>query len=142
MKIALHHAGPQGVAWTGTFEDIPYHRTSFTFIGTDHEKLNYVTTALARYAHTHLNLANHIAQHPRLGVVDHISCSPLPPITPTKHFISSFQNYTLQKTTDSLSNSLNAHKSIGQGATAVGYGTTTHCKTSPSAVSEPGPLSG
>lgn len=57
----------------------PYHRSNFCLVGRSAGELAAATTQLARAALELLDLRQHDASHPRLGVVDHISCHPLVP---------------------------------------------------------------
>jgi len=65
-----------GCALINTFSDFPYNRTSFTVCGGVQELIIIIQEA-AKFALDRLNLENHFASHPRVGVVDHISIHPL-----------------------------------------------------------------
>ena len=59
-----------------SFVDEPYHRSSYTLAGVPQ---NVFSTAFAmcEYALGIIDLTQHDATHPRIGVVDHLSFHPL-----------------------------------------------------------------
>lgn len=59
------------------FIDHPYNRSNFTFIGRHPDALAESVIILSVAALSEIDLRQHSATHPRLGVVDHISCHPL-----------------------------------------------------------------
>lgn len=59
------------------FMDNPYNRSNFTIVSRSAEGLAAAAITLARSALSALDLRSHAATHPRLGVVDHISCHSL-----------------------------------------------------------------
>jgi hypothetical protein len=63
------------VVWT--FRDTAYHRTGFTLAAARAAPLSAAVLALVGAAFARLDLRTHAASHPRLGVVDHVSCHPL-----------------------------------------------------------------
>jgi glutamate formiminotransferase len=65
------------VVWT--FRDAAYHRTGFTLAAPRAAPLSAAVVALVGAAFSQLDLRGHAASHPRLGVVDHVSCHPLEP---------------------------------------------------------------
>lgn len=66
-----------GVVVANEFLDVAYHRAGITFASTDAGRLEAAIIAVSREALLALDLRGHTASHPRVGVVDHISCSPL-----------------------------------------------------------------
>ncbi|BDA46386.1 probable formimidoyltransferase-cyclodeaminase [Coccomyxa sp. Obi] len=66
-----------GTALVHTFIDKPYNRTGFTLASPGPQQLARTAVHLARAALAAIDLRLHSASHPRLGVVDHISCHPL-----------------------------------------------------------------
>ncbi|EIE23961.1 Formiminotransferase [Coccomyxa subellipsoidea C-169] len=66
-----------GSALVHTFVDKPYNRTGFTLVSPAPHELAGSVVRLARAALETIDLRSHAASHPRLGVVDHISCHPL-----------------------------------------------------------------
>ena len=64
-------------ALANVFVDQPYHRTNFTLLSRSPESLAQTAVTLSLAALAALDLRSHAATHPRLGVVDHISCHPL-----------------------------------------------------------------
>mmetsp|Transcript_19759 Transcript_19759/g.37660 ORF Transcript_19759/g.37660 Transcript_19759/m.37660 type:complete len:297 (-) Transcript_19759:245-1135(-) len=67
----------RGAACVWTFRDFPYNRTGFTIASPCSHSLESAVVALVGAALSRLDLTAHTATHPRLGVVDHISCHPL-----------------------------------------------------------------
>ncbi|KAK3265890.1 hypothetical protein CYMTET_25456 [Cymbomonas tetramitiformis] len=67
----------EGTALVKAFRDAPYHRTGFTLVSPAGPLLCSAVVALVGAALTKIDLQSHEASHPRLGSVDHISCSPL-----------------------------------------------------------------
>ena len=59
------------------FVDSSYNRTGFTLIGSRLDKMVHGVLELSKMALSLIDLRDHHATHPRLGVVDHISCHPL-----------------------------------------------------------------
>lgn len=59
------------------FVDEIYNRSNFTLLGDCPEALGKAVLDVSRFAITTIDLRSHSATHPRLGVVDHISCHPL-----------------------------------------------------------------
>lgn len=59
------------------FVDASYNRTGFTLVGLSVEAIVQGTAALSKKALSSIDLREHAATHPRLGVVDHISCHAL-----------------------------------------------------------------
>lgn len=59
------------------FVDRPYNRTNVTFLSRSSQDIAAAATTLSRAALSFIDLRSHEATHPRLGVVDHISCHPL-----------------------------------------------------------------
>lgn len=59
------------------FIDHPYNRSNFTLVGRHPDALAEAVVSLSRAALSEIDLQQHSATHPRLGVVDHISCHPL-----------------------------------------------------------------
>jgi len=70
-------SGTPGVANPYHFVDAPYGRSSFTLVSREEGPLAECATRVAAAAASLLDLRAHAATHPRLGVVDHISCHPL-----------------------------------------------------------------
>lgn len=65
------------VKLANVFIDEPYHRSNFTLVSNNSEELVKCATSLAEAALCQIDLRQHEASHPRLGVVDHVSCHPL-----------------------------------------------------------------
>lgn len=61
------------------FSDAPYNRTNFLLVSSSADELAAAAVALSRAALQVLDLRQHDATHPRLGIVDHISCQPVGP---------------------------------------------------------------
>jgi glutamate formiminotransferase len=59
------------------FVDTSYNRTGFTLVGSSMDAVVQGAAALSRAALSCIDLREHDATHPRLGVVDHVSCHPL-----------------------------------------------------------------
>jgi len=59
------------------FIDRPYNRSNFTLVSRYPDSLAEAVVSLSRAALSEIDLQLHSATHPRLGVVDHISCHPL-----------------------------------------------------------------
>ena len=59
------------------FVDASYNRTGFTLIGSRLDAVVHGVLQLSKTALSLIDLREHDATHPRLGVVDHISCHPL-----------------------------------------------------------------
>lgn len=59
-----------------SFVDEPYHRSSYTLAGMPHSVLS-TAFDMCEQALQHVDLTQHDATHPRIGVVDHISFHPL-----------------------------------------------------------------
>jgi glutamate formiminotransferase len=59
------------------FIDRPYNRSNFTLISRQPDALSEAVVSLSLAALLEIDLQKHSATHPRLGVVDHISCHPL-----------------------------------------------------------------
>ncbi|KAL4534716.1 hypothetical protein Ndes2526B_g05644 [Nannochloris sp. 'desiccata'] len=59
------------------FIDRPYNRSNFTLISRHSDALAEAVVSLSLAALSEIDLGQHSATHPRLGVVDHISCHPL-----------------------------------------------------------------
>ena len=59
------------------FVDSSYNRTGFTLVGSSVDAVAQGAAALSHKALSCIDLREHDATHPRLGVVDHISCHPL-----------------------------------------------------------------
>eukprot|EP00976_Prorocentrum_cordatum_P060465 1175905-Prorocentrum_minimum.AAC.3 len=74
QEVASSHRGATCV-WT--FKDAAYHRTGFTLAAPKPAPLCAAVVALVGAAVKCIDLRAHVATHPRLGVVDHISCHPL-----------------------------------------------------------------
>jgi len=74
QEVASSHRGATCV-WT--FKDAAYHRTGFTLASPKPAPLCAAVVALVGAALKCIDLRTHVATHPRLGVVDHISCHPL-----------------------------------------------------------------
>ena len=70
--------GSPGACLANLFVDEPYNRTNLTLVGRSMPQLAAAAVGLARAALAALDLRQHVATHPRLGTVDHISCHPLP----------------------------------------------------------------
>lgn len=66
-----------GAAVANEFLDTAYHRAGITLASTDAGRLEAAVAAVCREALLALDLQSHSASHPRVGVVDHISCNPL-----------------------------------------------------------------
>ncbi|EFJ53267.1 hypothetical protein VOLCADRAFT_55328, partial [Volvox carteri f. nagariensis] len=66
-----------GVALANIFVDAPYNRTGFTLVSTQADRLTAAIVRLSRAALQLRDLRSHVATHPRLGIVDHISLHPL-----------------------------------------------------------------
>eukprot|EP00798_Chlamydomonas_sp_ICE-L_P016099 gene16099-22241_t len=64
-------------ALVNTFVDEEYNRTGFTILSRSAVKLSETAVQLSELALSKLDLRTHVATHPRLGVVDHISIHPL-----------------------------------------------------------------
>ncbi|KAJ9534594.1 hypothetical protein QJQ45_022186, partial [Haematococcus lacustris] len=75
----LQHAASTtpGVLLARVFVDPAYHRTGFTLTSTSPSQLAQGVVHLSQTALSCLDLRQHSATHPRLGVVDHISLHPL-----------------------------------------------------------------
>jgi len=59
------------------FVDAAYHRAGVTLAASDAGRLEAAVAAVCQQALAALDLRTHEASHPRVGVVDHVSCSPL-----------------------------------------------------------------
>jgi len=70
-------AGLPGAVLANVFQDEPYNRSNFTFVSTSPAGIASAASTFSRTALGMLNLRQHSATHPRLGIVDHISCHPL-----------------------------------------------------------------
>ena len=81
-----------GTALASLFIDAPYNRSNFCLLGTSAEQLSAAATQLTQAALQLVDLHHHAASHPRLGVVDHISCHPLGSLAPPTHRGSSAQD--------------------------------------------------
>ncbi|KAL6746407.1 Formiminotransferase subdomain-containing protein [Haematococcus lacustris] len=81
----LQHAASSspGVLLARVFVDPAYHRTGFTLTSTSPSQLAQGVVHLSQTALSCLDLRQHSATHPRLGVVDHISLHPLHPPHPS-----------------------------------------------------------
>eukprot|EP00892_Ulva_mutabilis_P006410 jgi/Ulvmu1/4140/UM019_0119.1 len=62
-----------GVRLAFSFIDEPYNRSSLTLLGRG-AQLSECVAALAKEAASRISLRDHVASHPRLGVVDHVAC--------------------------------------------------------------------
>ncbi|WIA12498.1 hypothetical protein OEZ85_012531 [Tetradesmus obliquus] len=91
------------VALANTFVDAPYNRTGLTLVATNSAELTAAVLAVAEAALSALDLRSHAADHPRLGVLDHVSLHPLG------------QQATLQQAAD-------AATSLGQQLAAAPFG--------------------
>lgn len=60
-----------------SFIDVAYNRSSYTFASTEPIKILHSVVALVKQALELLDLRHHEGTHPRLGLVDHISCHPV-----------------------------------------------------------------
>lgn len=69
----------KGTALAYHFVDVPYNRSSYTIVGRTAAAIAASVASLAAAAAESIDLSRHTATHPRLGVVDHISCHPLRP---------------------------------------------------------------
>lgn len=65
------------VALGHVFMDTSYNRTGFTLVASSMDAMVQGAVALSQKALSGIDLREHDATHPRLGVVDHISCHPL-----------------------------------------------------------------
>ena len=65
-----------GVTLVTSFVDAPYHRSSYTLAGAPAPVLR-AAVSMCEHALQHVDLTEHEATHPRIGVVDHISVHPL-----------------------------------------------------------------
>ncbi|KAL4443039.1 hypothetical protein ABPG77_008530 [Micractinium sp. CCAP 211/92] len=77
-KLEAAATNTPGTALANLFADAPYNRTAFTLVGAEVPALASAAVGLARAALETVDMRSHAASHPRLGVVDHISCHPLP----------------------------------------------------------------
>ena len=66
-----------GVRLGHVFVDDAYNRTGFTLVSSSVDGLVKGTMAVSTLAFEMVDLRRHDAMHPRLGVVDHVSCHPL-----------------------------------------------------------------
>lgn len=81
-KVSHSYTGANGdgkglVTLGHIFVDTSYNRTGFTLVGSSVDAVVQGAAALSRAALSCINLREHDATHPRLGVVDHVSCHPL-----------------------------------------------------------------
>ena len=70
-------AAPRRVTLANVFRDAQYNRTGFTLAGADPDDVRQTVLALAGASLQQLDLRLHDASHPRVGVVDHVSCHAL-----------------------------------------------------------------
>ena len=66
-----------GVRLGHVFVDDAYNRTGFTLVSSSVDGLVGAAVAVSTSALDLVDLSRHSATHPRLGVVDHVSCHPL-----------------------------------------------------------------
>ena len=76
QNIAVTAAAPSSLL-ANVFIDRPYNRTNFTLLSRQPESLVHAAVSLSTAALEAIDLRSHSATHPRLGVVDHISCHPV-----------------------------------------------------------------
>ncbi|PNW81936.1 hypothetical protein CHLRE_06g267000v5 [Chlamydomonas reinhardtii] len=81
-KLEAAAQATPGVALVNVFQDEPYHRTGFTLVSGQPDRLTEAVVRLSRAALQLLDLRRHDASHPRLGVVDHIALHPLGGLAP------------------------------------------------------------
>ncbi|KAG2438603.1 hypothetical protein HXX76_005153 [Chlamydomonas incerta] len=81
-KLETAAQATPGVALVHVFQDEPYHRTGFTLVSGQPDRLTEAVVRLSRAALQLLDLRRHDASHPRLGVVDHIALHPLGGLAP------------------------------------------------------------
>ncbi|CAK0753391.1 hypothetical protein CVIRNUC_002217 [Coccomyxa viridis] len=76
-KIKASCKYSNSVALVNCFQDTRYNRTGLTLVGTAVRPLAAAAAEVSKTALSLLDLQQHTATHPRIGVVDHISCNPL-----------------------------------------------------------------
>eukprot|EP00808_Paulinella_micropora_P013712 g31997.t1 len=81
LDVLRHAAHSHKARAVHVHVDPTYHRTGFTFVSASPADLRVCLLALCTAAFKELDLRQHKASHPRLGVVDHICVSPLPSAT-------------------------------------------------------------
>ncbi|EDQ89003.1 uncharacterized protein MONBRDRAFT_8571 [Monosiga brevicollis MX1] len=63
-----------GVRLVDTFRDKPYHRSSLTLLSDSSPALAEAAGVIGANACKLIDMESHVASHPRLGTIDHISC--------------------------------------------------------------------
>ncbi|KAK9838331.1 hypothetical protein WJX81_005102 [Elliptochloris bilobata] len=76
-QLTAHAEQDEQVVVAHTFVDESYNRTGFTLASAGQDTLVAAAARLAQAALHAVDLQRHAATHPRLGVVDHVLCSPL-----------------------------------------------------------------
>ena len=76
-RSAREAAASRRVALANVYRDAQYNRTGFTLAGADIDGVRQTVLAVAAAALPQLDLRVHDASHPRVGVVDHVSCHAL-----------------------------------------------------------------
>jgi len=66
-----------GAVLANQFLDAAYHRAGITLASTDDSIVEAGVAAVCKEAFAELDIRSHSATHPRVGVVDHVSCNPL-----------------------------------------------------------------
>ena len=72
--IARKASTTRPVALVNIFRDVEYNRTGFTFAGRDANDVTRSALEVASASLRVVDLREHAATHPRVGVVDHVSC--------------------------------------------------------------------
>ena len=67
----------RGVVLVNVFRDDVYNRTGFTFAGTEGRDVREASLDVARASLREIDMRTHGGTHPRVGVVDHVSCHAL-----------------------------------------------------------------
>ena len=76
-RVARDAASRRGVALVNVFRDDAYNRTGFTFAGVEARDVREASLDVARASLREIDMRAHDATHPRVGVVDHVSCHAL-----------------------------------------------------------------
>ena len=72
--VASEGQGPASHRFVDHFIDYDYNRTSFTFISRDLQPLVEIARNMLKEACVRIDMSQHTASHPCIGLVDHISC--------------------------------------------------------------------
>jgi len=75
--IARKATRTRPVALVNVFRDTAYNRTGFTFAGADVDEIRVSALEVAEASLKEVDMRTHDASHPRVGVVDHVSCHSL-----------------------------------------------------------------